>query len=262
MKKIISVLIGVILVLSSILAASPISGKDEKKPYEAALSDNPVTTDVVLAYGSVSIDTDLVIEMEILTNTPDRTFYARMEIGGALPSGRIIVPLGEIITDGEGKGVSYFDLKNYDKQVPTPRVIGPHFVISSWLNGPVEFDTSLLVFPYSLPSPRAFGRIVLINQTTPPVFDTSFRFIMSYGDIIAYPVGVQMTDDMTIDSGFVIPPGTYTICDLVPAGWYISDIDIIDPSGGSISKGIFATINLAPGETVTVTYCNNQIPSQ
>jgi len=40
----------------------------------------------------------------------------------------------------------------------------------------------------------------------------------------------------------------------IPNGWSITDITITDPSGGSSSSGSTATIDLAPGETVTVTF--------
>jgi hypothetical protein len=69
-----------------------------------------------------------------------------------------------------------------------------------------------------------------------------------------------MRDGAELDSGYVLDPGIYTIDESsIPPGWQLSSIDIKDKSGGSSYSGSTTTIDLAPGETVTVTYTDTGI---
>lgn len=51
-----------------------------------------------------------------------------------------------------------------------------------------------------------------------------------------------------------LAPGTYTVTESVPAGWDLTSIICVDPSGGTVTSGPTATIALAPGETVSCTF--------
>ena len=54
-------------------------------------------------------------------------------------------------------------------------------------------------------------------------------------------------------------PGTYSVAELVPAGWTLASIAIVDPTGNSTSVGSTATLNLAAGETITVTFTDTKL---
>ena len=107
---------------------------------------------------------------------------------------------------------------------------------------------------------KDLGRIILIKETIPDGAPDGFSFVMDYGYPIGYPNGLIMRDGAELDSGYVLDPGIYTIDESsIPPGWQLSSIDIKDKSGGSYSSGSTTTIDLAPGETVTVTYTNTGI---
>ena len=111
--------------------------------------------------------------------------------------------------------------------------------------------------PTSTPAGNT-GRIVLKTQVVPVGTGGTFDFTMNYGQQVGYPNGVKLgTSNPEIDSGFTLPPGMYTISETVPAGWTLT-IDINDPGGGSSWSGSQTTIDLAAGETVTVTYTNTK----
>jgi hypothetical protein len=115
--------------------------------------------------------------------------------------------------------------------------------------------------PTYTPSPPPtsnLGRIIVKKQTNPSGVADSFPFAPSYGLQSGYPNGFSLRDGQQIDSGFTITPGTYTITEAIPASWQVR-IDISDPTGNSSSSGNKATIDLAAGETVTVTYINTKI---
>jgi hypothetical protein len=124
----------------------------------------------------------------------------------------------------------------------------------------INTKTSITPTPTPTPTPsdNNTGRIILKKQTNPGGVADSFPFAASYGAKIGYPNGFMLRDGQQVDSGFTLAPGTYTISETVPAGWQLT-IDINDPSGGSSYSGSQATINLAAGETVTVTYVNTKI---
>ena len=66
-----------------------------------------------------------------------------------------------------------------------------------------------------------------------------------------------LMDGETWDSG-PMAPGPYSVMENVPAGWELTDISCVDPSGGTVVSGDTATIDLAAGETVTCTFTNAQ----
>ena len=110
------------------------------------------------------------------------------------------------------------------------------------------------------------GNIVIDKVTVPPGDPTSFEFerlfpMRGEGDAKGPSRGGTIfflaDADPPNDSG-PLEPGSYEVIETVPAGWDLTDITCVDPSGGTEtdpdSGGAF--IDLAPGETVTCTYTN------
>ncbi|MDR0492401.1 MAG: hypothetical protein LBH74_02000, partial [Nitrososphaerota archaeon] len=98
-----------------------------------------------------------------------------------------------------------------------------------------------------------------ITKVTCPVdsFDM-FRFVTS-----APGGSFSLTDGQSWSSG-MLPPGTYTVTELVPPGWEITNILLDDPSGASsvdLSTGT-ATITLQAGTHVSIVYQDAQTPPQ
>src|SRR5262249_60054381 len=56
-----------------------------------------------------------------------------------------------------------------------------------------------------------------------------------------------------------LAPGTYSVSELVPAGWSRTGLVITDPNGNSFSAGDTATISLEAGETVTITSTDTKL---
>jgi len=99
------------------------------------------------------------------------------------------------------------------------------------------------------------GRIIVTNAVDSGSKSENFNFTLSYGSEIGYTNGLSLGDGGQVDSGFTLPPGTYSVNEVVPEGWEV-DIVIIDPTGDSLPNGSTATIILDAGETVTVRYNN------
>lgn len=70
-------------------------------------------------------------------------------------------------------------------------------------------------------------------------------------------VGIVSISFDSTNSG-LLNPGSYSVAEVVPAGWDLTNIAINDPSGGSSSSSPTASIALAAGETVTVTFTNTK----
>ena len=64
---------------------------------------------------------------------------------------------------------------------------------------------------------------------------------------------------LAADSGFLVP-GSYTVQELVPDGWDLTDVTFTTSDGSDSSSWTgpsnTATIDLDPGETITVTFTN------
>ena len=56
-----------------------------------------------------------------------------------------------------------------------------------------------------------------------------------------------------------LPPGTYTVSELVPAGWELTGLTCT-PAGAATAIGPQATITLAPGGSVVCTYNDEKLP--
>jgi hypothetical protein len=54
-------------------------------------------------------------------------------------------------------------------------------------------------------------------------------------------------------------PGTYTVSEIVPPGWILSDASCTDPTGNTAVLGGTATIELGAGEDVTCTYTDTKL---
>jgi hypothetical protein len=57
---------------------------------------------------------------------------------------------------------------------------------------------------------------------------------------------------------FSLEPGAYSVTEIVPANWNLTNVLITDPSGGSSRSGTTANIDLAAGDTVTVKFENTK----
>jgi uncharacterized cupredoxin-like copper-binding protein len=55
-----------------------------------------------------------------------------------------------------------------------------------------------------------------------------------------------------------LQPGTYTVTELVPPGWDLTDLDCIDPTNDSTTQGPSAIIDLSPGESVECIWENTK----
>lgn len=250
MKKIVFLLMVCVLIISIIISVAPASAKNEQVLYESVLTDGP--TPDILVYGKVTINSHYIVNVEFVTDQLNKTYRVGMEYGPAGSWGtelRRTIMLGNLTTDGKGKVEASFALSTPDPMIP-----GPNFTITSSSPMP-DFMTSYGPMSPSTPPLTRKGRVVL-NLQTIPATDTTFDFDLTYGSYCGYPAGLVMHDDVCIDSGFNVPPGNYSISEVLPEGWLLPDISIVDPSGGSSSDGVQTSINLAPGETVTVTYIN------
>ena len=56
-----------------------------------------------------------------------------------------------------------------------------------------------------------------------------------------------------------VPPGTYTVSEIVPPGWIRSNTACTDPTGDTTVVGGTATIKLGAGEDVTCTYTDTKL---
>ena len=103
---------------------------------------------------------------------------------------------------------------------------------------------------------RDQGMIRIVKDAT-PADDTEFVFtnnISGNNFTLQDPSGTTAVFDL-------VPVGTYTVSEIVTAGWSLDDITCVDPDNGSSDSGATATIDLDDGETVTCTFHNSQIPA-
>jgi hypothetical protein len=99
------------------------------------------------------------------------------------------------------------------------------------------------------PEPQ-HGKILVEKVTVPAASLQSFDFTTDAGGAFS------LTDTAAPwDSGW-ITPGTYTVTELAEAGWDLTNIGFSDAD--STSAGAVATVRVAAGETVKVTFTNTQ----
>ncbi|MBT2517472.1 hypothetical protein J7E29_08515 [Streptomyces sp. ISL-90] len=99
------------------------------------------------------------------------------------------------------------------------------------------------------------GLIFVDKETLPNEFDQDFEFAFGGGE---GPIDFTLNDatdaeDDFWSSGFIVP-GTYTVDELVPAGWTLNDIScgVVDGDG--------TTIELGAGEVVSCVFTNEANP--
>ena len=98
------------------------------------------------------------------------------------------------------------------------------------------------------------GQIVIDKVTNPAGDPASFEFDPSYGP------NFNLTDAAAPNASGPLVPGTYTVQELALAGWDLTSLVCVDPTGNSsVSLATrTATIDLGPGETVTCTFTNTK----
>ncbi len=248
-KKVMAIMLASALVLATIVAAMP-AGADKKNLYQADLVDNTMPDYAAVLYsGSVTVDQQSIAEVEISTNATCQTYNVRMEIGGGIY--RYGIALGTITTNDKGKGEALFDLKDYARA--TPLAIAPHFIIYTPAKAFPEFDTSIAVPGWT---PPALGKIV-VGMSCSSNVSQYFAVDVSFA---GYPNGAALRDGQTINSGFSLTPGIYTVTEYFLPRYNLSNISFNDPSGGSMRSGRTAIVNVAPGETVFITFSNAPAP--
>ena len=100
-----------------------------------------------------------------------------------------------------------------------------------------------------------FGSHIIVEKDAPDGGLTAFGFAPSYGS------DFSLKDGETKDSG-ALSAGTYTVTEILPAGWELDWIEFDDPDPSTTNTVIDETveINLAPGETVRVIFHNVLTP--
>ena len=94
---------------------------------------------------------------------------------------------------------------------------------------------------------------IVVEKVTDPIDDTTTLFDFEAG----YRNPWQMaSNQFCLSHG--LEAGSYEVTELVEDGWDLTDILIQDPTGGSDDSGSTAYIDLAEGETVTVTFVNTK----
>ena len=102
----------------------------------------------------------------------------------------------------------------------------------------------------------AQGSFSITKVSCPVDSSETFRFVTSA------PAGsFNLTDGQSWSSG-MLPPGTYTVTELVPPDWEITNIILNDPSGTSTLDLVTGTvtINLQAGTHISIIYQDAQVP--
>jgi len=97
-----------------------------------------------------------------------------------------------------------------------------------------------------------FGSHIIVQKDAPADTATAFEFDPGY-----YGNNFSLRHDESKDSG-ALEAGTYTVTEILPAGWDLDwiEFDDLDPSTTNTVIDGTAEINLAPGETVRVIFHN------
>ncbi|RXZ68266.1 prealbumin-like fold domain-containing protein [Agromyces albus] len=95
------------------------------------------------------------------------------------------------------------------------------------------------------------GEILVDKETVPDEFDQDFDFVFVGGEApVEFTLNDATDDEGDLWSSGLMPPGTYTIDELVPEFWELTDIDC------GVRDGDGTTIDLEPGDVVTCTFTN------
>jgi hypothetical protein len=108
-------------------------------------------------------------------------------------------------------------------------------------------------YPFETTAYEPPTRIIVGKLTDPTGAEQSFEFSTDYSANFSLKDGEAHISDS-------LAPGTYSVTELVPSGWQIADVSIIDPDGGSPAwtSGNTVNIDLDKGETVYVTFINTE----
>jgi len=184
---------------------------------------------------------------------PNDDFYLDDDLDGTLPkcSGPIVLPAGiyNITEDDPSPG---WDLTNLGIQEP--------------------LDGSWSVFDFN--NRRVEVHLDPGEQVTVRFQNTEWGTIVIYKDVVSIHTETDDFDftgdlgDFTLDDDgigdnyawFQKPPGTYDVTELVPAGWDLTDITIVDPTTDSSSDlgTATASLDLSLNEAVTCHFENTK----
>ena len=98
------------------------------------------------------------------------------------------------------------------------------------------------------------GTIEIEKQATPQG-PTSFPFSGSLGDFALVDDGTGGSASKVVSN---LPPGSYTVQELVPADWELSGVTCT-PAGAATISGAQVAITLAPGGSVVCTYSDRRV---
>ena len=101
--------------------------------------------------------------------------------------------------------------------------------------------------------PSLPGTIIVDKVTNPAGDPTSFTFNTTGSNYN----GFNLTDTDAPNSQQVTP-GSYSVSELVPSDWDLTDLTVDDPTGDSTVSLDSATIEVASGETVHVTFTDTK----
>jgi len=96
------------------------------------------------------------------------------------------------------------------------------------------------------------GRIITDKVTRPSGDSQSFQYSSSWD------TGFSLTDAAPPNDSGLLAPGTYVVAETVPNNWIFTNLSTSDPTGDTTVLGTAATVDLAPGETVRLTYTNTK----
>ena len=105
---------------------------------------------------------------------------------------------------------------------------------------------------------RIIPGTIEIEKNATPESSQPFDFMGSPG-IGNFTLVDNRTDENVSEIFPNLPPGTYTVSELVPAGWELTGLTCT-PAGAATTIGPQATITLAPGGSVVCTYNDKKIP--
>jgi hypothetical protein len=100
------------------------------------------------------------------------------------------------------------------------------------------------------------GRIIVDKVTDPSGDPTSFSFSATGTGYASF----SLTDAAAPNDQELLP-GTYSIAEIVPAGWNLTSLTVVDPTSDSSTAANVATLLLGAGETILVTFTDTRVSS-
>jgi uncharacterized repeat protein (TIGR01451 family) len=180
----------------------------------------------------------------------------RVDAGDMNSTGQQTVNTGEHLV-GETAGTDT-DLSNYESSIECRDNGGGGIVVASSNNaGPLTVTVDEHENIVCTIRNNRQGSITIIKEAQ-PTGPQKFFFDGDLGEFFLRDRG----DDTNTTTFLELRQGSYEVGEIVPAGWYLTDIVCQDPDGGSVGAVITATalIDLDAGEEVTCTFHNAQLP--